>query len=151
MKKYMIMLAWMIICQVGYGQKTVDDLFKEFKKMDNVTHINMGTFTMKLAGFFTETMGVDGIEVYTLDDCSTQVKEKVTKWVGQLKDSKYETMVTTNEKGSKTRVLVKIKEEIIREMVVITTGEEVALIRIKGKIKPSDIEQVVNKHGKGEC
>ena len=41
-------------------------------------------------------------------------------------------------------------EDIIRELVILTTdGGDDALIRIKGKIKPSDIEKVINDHKDG--
>ena len=37
--------------------------------------------------------------------------------------------------------MVRIEKDMIREMVVLTTGNSNALVRIKGKIKPSDIEK----------
>jgi hypothetical protein len=75
MKKIMAILALVIICQAGYSQKNVNDLFKEFSKMNNVTTISMGQITMKFASLFSDTMGVDGIEVYSLEDCTNDVKE----------------------------------------------------------------------------
>lgn len=43
-----------------------------------------------------------------------------------------------------------IDKDIIRELVILTTdGGDDALIRIKGKIKPSDIEKVINDHKDG--
>lgn len=59
------------------------------------------------------------------------------------------TKVTSNEKDSRTKVMIRIDKEMIRELVVLTTGKDNALIRIKGKIKPSDIEKVVKNHGNG--
>ena len=38
---------------------------------------------------------------------------------------------------------------MIRELVVLTSGSSNALVRIKGKIKPSDIDKVMKEHGKG--
>lgn len=151
MKKYIAIVTLLVVCQAGFGQKKVDDLFKEFKKMDNVVHISMGKFTMKCASLFTETMGIDGIEVFAFEDCSPHEKDKLTKVVNQLKDSKYETMVNANENGERTKVLIRIEDDMIRELVVVTTGNEAALVRIKGKIKPEDIQRVVDKHGKGGC
>ncbi|MDR2969886.1 MAG: DUF4252 domain-containing protein [Tannerellaceae bacterium] len=151
MKKYMTMLALLIICQVGYSQKNVEQLFREFAKAENTEGVKLGKLFMNFAGLFTETMGVDGIEAYSFDNCTGEVKERLTKAMRNLKDSKYETMMTANEGNSRTKVLVRIEKEMIREMIVVTTGDSNALVRIKGKIKPSDIERVVEKHGKGEC
>ena len=62
----------------------------------------------------------------------------------------YETMVNVNEEGNRTKVMVRIDKDIIRELVILTTdGGDDALIRIKGKIKPSDIEKVINDHKDG--
>ena len=48
------------------------------------------------------------------------------------------------------RATARIDKDIIRELVILTTdGGDDALIRIKGKIKPSDIEKVINDHKDG--
>ena len=57
MKKIMAILALVIICQAGYSQKNVNDLFKEFSKTNNVTTINMGQITMKFASLFRTRWG----------------------------------------------------------------------------------------------
>jgi hypothetical protein len=59
-------------------------------------------------------------------------------------------MINSNENGERTKVLVRIENDMIREMVIVTSGSDAALVRIKGKIKPSYIDRMVNKHGKGE-
>jgi len=151
MKKYLVILALLIICQIGYSQKNVEQLFKEFARVENSEGIKLGKFFMSFAGMFTETMGVDGIEAYSFDSCSGEVKERLTKAMRNIKDSKFETMITSNEGNSRTKVLVRIEDDIIRELVVVTTGDSNALVRIKGKIKPSDIDRVVEKHGKSGC
>ena len=70
--------------------------------------------------------------------------------IKKLKDPNYETMVNANEEGNRTKVMVRIDKDIIRELVILTTdGGDDALIRIKGKIKPSDIEKVINDHKDG--
>ena len=58
-------------------------------------------------------------------------------------------MLTSNEKGSRTKVMVRIEKDMIRELVVLTTGSRNALVRIKGKIKPSDVNKVMIDHGNG--
>lgn len=149
MKKYIAILLLAVISQAGYAQKKVDDLFKEFARSESSVSVKMGKFTMKLASLFTDTFGVDGLEVYAFEDCSSEFKERLTKAIGQLKDNKYETMVSHNEDGQKTRVLFRLDEDMIKEIVVLTTGNEAALVRIKGNIKPSDIERVVQNHSHG--
>lgn len=149
MKKYIAILILILFCQAGYSQ-SMDKLFNDFAKQDNVTRVTVGPFLMKISSMFTETMGVSSIEVLSFDECSSTVKENLRTAIKQLKDPNFETMVTSNEGGSRTKVMVRIDKEMIRELVILTTdGSDDALIRIKGKIKPSDIERVVNDHKNG--
>ena len=149
MKKYIAILILILFCQAGYSQ-SMDKLFNDFAKQDNVTRVTVGPFLMKISSMFTGTMGVSSIEVLSFDECGSTVKENLRTAIKQLKDPNFETMVTSNEGGSRTKVMVRIDKEMIRELVVLTTdGGDDALIRIKGKIKPSDIERVVNDHKNG--
>lgn len=149
MKKYIAILILILFCQAGYSQ-SMDKLFNDFAKQDNVTRVTVGPFLMKISSMFTETMGVSSIEVLSFEECGSTVKENLRTAIKQLKDPNFETMVTSNEGGSRTKVMVRIDKEMIRELVVLTTdGGDDALIRIKGKIKPSDIERVVNDHKNG--
>ncbi|WP_291528942.1 DUF4252 domain-containing protein [Bacteroides sp. UBA939] len=149
MKKCITLLTLLLVCQIGYSRNySVDELFKEFSRAEASEKVKLGKFVMNIAGLFTETMGVDVIEVYDFDKCEDGVKQKLITAIKNLKDPQFETMITTNEGGSRTKILVKIEKDMIREMVVITTGDSHALIRIQGKIKPSDFEEVAAKHGK---
>ena len=149
MKRLLVLLAILLISQVGYGQQKMDQLFNAFRGESDVTSVNIGNITMKLASLFTETMGVNGIEIFEFDNCAQEVKDRLSTTIRNLRDPDYETMVTANERDSRTKVLVKIKEDMIRELVIFTTGSDNALIRIKGKISPSDLDRVINEHKTG--
>lgn len=149
MKRYIAIITCLVVCQVTLAQKSVDQLFSEFSKEKSVVSVHLGKVMLGLASLFTETMGVNGVEVLEFEDCSPDVKNRFVTSIKELKDPKFETMVTSNENDCRTKVLVRIEEEMIREMVVLTTGNSNALVRIKGKIKPSDIERVMKKHGNG--
>ena len=127
MKKYIAILILILSCQAGYSQ-SMDKLFNDFANQKNVTRVTVGPALMNISSLFTETMGVKSIEVLSFEECSNTVKDE----------------------GNRTKVMVRIDKDIIRELVILTTdGGEDALIRIKGKIKPSDIEKVINDHKDG--
>lgn len=147
--KYVLIVLVALFTQTGFAQDRIDQMFDKYANEKNITRVSLGSISMKLASLFTDVMGVEGIEVLSLDDCSSSVKENFQAALKKLKDTDYETMVTSNDDNSRTRVLVKIKEDIIRELVVFTSGESNALIRIKGKIKASDIDALVKKHKNG--
>jgi len=144
-KIVVVLLAFLLISPVMYGQKSVDRLFTEFSKEKGVTRVGIGKFVMTFASLFTDVMGVDGIEVLSFEDCSQSVKERLNREIASFKDAKYETMVSVNEETERTKILVRIDGESIRELIVMTSGNDPALIRIKGKIKPSDIDSVINQ------
>lgn len=145
-----ILLALFSVSPVMRSQKSVDQLFNEFSKEKGVEHVAIGSFTMKLAGLFTDVMGVTGVDVLSFDDCEQPVKDRLNQAIASLKDENFETMISVNEDGDHTKILVKVKDETIREMIVLTTGDSFSLIRIKGKIKPSDVETIIDKNKPGK-
>jgi len=140
------LLALFFICPVMHSQKNVDQLFKEFSKEKEVEHVAIGKFTMTLAGLFKDVMGVTGIEVFSFDECEQSVKDKLNRAIASLKDEDYEPLVSVNEDKERTKILMKLKDDSIREMVILTSGDSPAIIRIKGNIKPSDIEKIVKEN-----
>ena len=74
------------------------------------------------------------------------MKERFSNTIRNLKDPDYETIVSANENDNRTKILVNIQEDMIRELVILTTGSGNALIRIKGNIKPDDLDRVINEH-----
>ena len=129
-----------------HSQKKVDQLFNEFSKEKGITRVDIGKLAMTFAGLFTDMMGVEGVEVMSFEECEQSVKDRLNRAIAALKDEDYETMVSVNEETERTKILVKLKDESIRELIVLTTGDSPALIRIKGKIKPSDIEKVIKEN-----
>lgn len=141
-----VLLVLFLISPVIYGQKNVDQLFKEYSKEKKVVHVSVGKFTMTLASLFTDVMGVHGVEVFSFEECEQSVKDKFNREIASLKDENYETLVSVNEAKERTKILVKLKGESIQEMIVLSSGDDPAMVRIKGSIKPSDIEKVINNN-----
>lgn len=128
----------------------MNQLFDDFAKQEHVTRVTVGPFLMKLSSLFTETMGVKSIEVLAFDECDRAVRKNLYDAIRNLKDPNFETMVTANEEGSRTKIMVRIDKKMIRELVILNTEKsESTLIRIKGKIKPSHIQRVINDHQDG--
>ena len=146
--KKLVIILLTIVCfsSAMYSQQSVDRIFAEFAKEKGVVRVGLGKFTMSLASLFTDVMGVDGVEVLSFDECNLSVKERLNAAITSLKDKDYETLISVNEDTERTKILVKTDGESIRELIVMTSGDDPVLVRIKGKIKPSDIENVINKN-----
>ena len=128
MKKYIAILILILSCQAGYSQ-SMDKLFNDFANQKNATRVTIGPFLMKISSLFTETMGVKSIEVLSFEECGSTVKNDLRTAIKKLKDPNYETMVNSNEGGSRTKVMVRIDKDIIRELVILTTdgGDDAVL------------------------
>ena len=138
-----VLLALFLIAPVMHSQKSIDQLFNEFSKEKGVVHVNVGNFTMTFVSLFKDVMGVKGVEVFSFDECEQSVKDRLNQAIASLKDENYETMISVNEDKEHTKIMVKLKDDTIRELVVLTTGDDPAMVRIKGNIKPSDLDSVI--------
>lgn len=88
---------------------------------------------------------ISSIHVLTLDDCSSQVKQHFNESALKFREKDYELFVNSNEDDETVRVFLKFHKNAIREMVVITMGNNPSLVHLKGKIKPEDIENLSNE------
>lgn len=145
-KKLIGILLFAFICQAGYSQKNINQIFNEFSTHASANKVRIGGIMMKIAGVFQDTMGVESIDILNFGDCDSDTKERFTQAIKSLKDSSFETLVNANENGERTKVMLRIKDEIIHELVVLTSGNDPTMVRIKGKIKKSDIDKLVNEH-----
>lgn len=87
---------------------------------------------------------ISSIRALSFDECTQDVKDRFNKSALHFKDDRYELFVNSNEKDEKVRIFFKFQDNMIREMVIMTMGDSPALIHLKGKIKPSDIENLSN-------
>ena len=135
------------LCWTAEAQ-SIERLFRDFASADNQESVKVGRFMMTLAGAFTDTFGVNGVEVISLGNADDAVKRRFTDAVRNIRDAGYELMIDAKENNHRTRVMARMKGDVIHELVVLSSGDNPALVRIKGKIKKSDIDRIVNEHSK---
>lgn len=58
----------------------------------------------------------------------------------------YETLIRNNDENETSIVLIKIKNDIIKELVVINTGDSHELVRIKGNLNKKQIRKLTDKN-----
>lgn len=149
-KKYFLCISLFLVAQLSLGQN-IEKLFKEFSDAPNVENVKLDKSMMALAKPFTKgddlgaVKDIDSLQVLDLSKCSSDIKDKFAEKVKTLNAEGYETLVRSNENGENVRVLVKMNNGDISELVVVTTGKEAALVKIKGKFNKSDISKLTNK------
>jgi hypothetical protein len=149
-KKFILCVSMLLVAQWSLGQN-IDKLFSEFSHAPKVENVKINKFLMTLIKPFMngdDTRGLKGInsmQILALSSCSSDIKNSFAEKVKTINDESYETLVRSNQNGENVRILVKIDKEEIRELVILTTGEGAALVKIKGKFKKSDLARLTDK------
>jgi len=154
MKKYLVAIALMIACQSTFAQST-KDIFEEFGKQWNAESVSISPFLMTIGRLFMDSdtpeiaKSINSMKVLDLEDCSSKVKARFNEKVNKLQLEGYETMIQAIENGEKVRILTRIEDNSVRELLIVCTGnEDCALIQLNGKIKQEDIAELVNEETK---
>ena len=128
-----------------HSQTTLNEIYREFSLESNVSKVNLNGVVMFFAKPFMEKQTdskISSIRVMSLEDCSDAVKQRFNHSLLQFDDNQYELFLSSNEDDEKVRLFLKFKNNKIREMVVMTMGENPALVHLKGRINLSDIEDL---------
>ena len=129
MKKYILALALLFVCHIGFAQD-LNSLFDEFEKDSDA----------KLARKFKS------IRILDLEACSTSVKERFSKKINAQRIKDYETLVQVNDEGEKVHILAKSKNDVIRELLIVCTGNgDCTLVQLKGKVSKEKIAKLLAK------
>lgn len=146
-KRFLIICTCSLLALTLYSQTSVNELYQSFAKESNVDKVNLNEFAMFLMRPFSDTdteSKITSISVLSLEECSPDVKNRFNKSALDFNDDEYELFVSANDENEKVRIFLKFQKEIIREMVILTMGDSPALIQLKGKILPSEIESMSN-------
>ncbi|MDK2852994.1 MAG: hypothetical protein PWQ38_1259 [Proteiniphilum sp.] len=148
MKSKIIALMLFALLATGLqAQTTLKELYREFSGAEHVTKVNLNGLALMFAKPFMEKEGmgkVTSIRVLSLEECAPEVKERFSRAALGFRDEGYELFLNANDQDEKARIFVKIEDQLIREMVIMTMGDDPALVHLKGKFRPADIDQTSN-------
>ena len=125
------------------AQSSFNELYQKFSREEHVTKMKLGGLAMMFVKPFMQKFGVGKItklRLLSLEDCSPEVKERFNQDVSNLNDEGYELLLKSNGEEGKTRIYVKVIDELINEMVVLTTGDDPTMVYLKGKFRPSELD-----------
>ena len=154
MKKIIATLALIIACQSTFAQN-VDTLFGQYKDKEGADYMNIPSLMLKIMRTFTIgnndksyrfIKGIKSVKVLDMEDCSPKVKADFLQEAMKLKLNGYETLVQTKEDGEEVKLLAKMDDEAISELIILITGkDDCGLTLMKGKIKKEDIEVIMTE------
>lgn len=152
-KRIVFLLMFSIVALCGSAQQ-IDGLFSNFSKLKDVEEVNVGKFLMTLARPFVKgpeaslVRSIDQVQVINLAGCSAEVKSDFLQQVNNLKDDKYDVLMDVREEKQNVRMYAIQQNEIIQELIILVTGNDPTLIRMKGKITMEDIQNIAASHKK---
>ena len=153
MKKTIATLALIFALQGVYAQ-SINDMFNRYKEKEGAESVSIPSFLIKLGRLFMDKedkdyrfiKGVNSVKTLDMEDCSSEVKESFLKDANKLNLSGYETLVQTKEKGETVKLIAKMDEEAIRELIILITGnEECGLTLLEGKLMKEDINMIMTE------
>lgn len=137
MKRMALLLTLSLVLSIAYGQRSVDALFKNYSGKD---------------GFVTLTINGDLLNVFTscedkfwpgnITEVRMLVQEDKSKnnlnfydyVINDIDLKDYEEFMRVKESDQDLRMLVKIKDDMFREFLLIGGGEDNLLIQVKGNM-----------------
>lgn len=138
------LLSLTVYCQ---SQVSFEHLYNRFAQEKNAEKVKVGGLLMfltrPLVEKYTDGLNISSVHVLALDGCSQEVKHRFNTLAEKLNDNKYEVLLKANDQKEKTRILARLQNDAIRELIIVSMGEEPALVRIKGKIKSEDVQKLV--------
>lgn len=144
-----ILCCLFILFTITTKADNVDKVYRTIKKQPNVEKVNLGWFTMTLAGCFTDTMGVKKIKVITSPISNTKQHKTIKECIKNLRDKKYDVLLSVNDNKEKVRILGKISrnKKKIKELVIIACDAgECTMVRLYGNMKIKDITKLQSKY-----
>jgi hypothetical protein len=152
MKKTILTLALGIICQSTFAIN-IDNLFAQFKDKEGADYMNIPSLVLKFMRTFTKSnndksyhflKGIKSIKVLDMEECPSEVKADFLKEAKKLNLNGYETLVQTKDKGEEVKLVAKMDEEAISELIILISGkDDCGLTLLKGKIKKEDINVMI--------
>ncbi len=150
MKKIIVATVLMLGFQMSQAQ-TVDGLFREFADEENATCVKVPWLPIRLIGLFADdedrqlVKRISSIRVLELSDCTGEVQTRFAAKVQKLKMRGYEPLLTVIDDGSHVRMWGKMKDEVIKELVIGVSGDdEATLCHIKGNLNMEDIDFAIS-------
>ena len=146
MKKIFLLAAALLITSAGFAQRhSVARLFEDAAKIEGAQLIDLNEMGGSI-NISTPGIQIDKMELIRFENANTDTRERVSRLVRNLNDSRYETYVSVVEGGNNVRILGKKGGEKLTEMVILVEGSETVLIRFTGDLDKDAILGMVQSN-----
>lgn len=156
MKRILILFVFSISV-LGSSAQSVEALFRQYKSEKNVEYIHIPRFIMSMAKMLTKAeleeakalKAISSIRVLSLEECSPIVRQNFQKTLQSFQPSGYMPIIFSKEADGTNYIYVKEKKGYIRELLILSADkQDGAIVHIKGRIKPEEVNTVVKQNTK---
>lgn len=156
MKRILILFAFSISV-LGSSAQSVEALFRQYKSEKNVEYIHLPRFVMSIVKMLTKTeqrdvkalKAISSIRALSLEECSPIVRQNFQKTLQTFHPSGYAPIIFSKEADETNYIYVKEKKGYIRELLILSADkQDGAIVHIKGRIKPEEVNTVVKQNTK---
>ena len=145
MKKY-IAVFLLLLTTIAVSAENMKPIINKYKKQKGVVYVHLNPFLLWMAKPFMKTNGVElsSLSVLTMEKAG--VSEKTFLDFNRVIDKTIrnctmEPFVIVNEEDSKVRIYAEMKDDYIKELLVLVyENDESVIVQLKGKFKPEDID-----------
>ncbi len=150
MKRLLLFCFLMITFTFVYGQKSIDALFDKYAGKDGFTTVTINGSLLKLAKCFDKhadqdndfPVNVKEIRILTQEDKSLKVGNFYDMVIKDIDLNVYEEFMRIKESNQDLRMLVRAEGNKFKEFLMISGGEDNAIIQIKGELTMSDAKKL---------
>lgn len=156
MKRILILFAFSISV-LGSSAQSVEALFRQYKSEKNVEYIHIPRFIMSMAKMLTKAeqedvkalKAISSIRVLSLEECSPIVRQNFQKTLQTFHPSGYTPIIFSKEADETNYIYVKERKGYIRELLILSADkQDGAIVHIKGRISPDEVNTVVKQNTK---
>jgi hypothetical protein len=140
MKKLFFLIVLAVTVTTINAQKSIDELFERYAGRDGFTTLTLNGSLLKLFACLDEdaesSMPADitEIRILTQEDKSINVGNFYDMVINDIDLSKYEEFMRVKETNQDVRMLVRAEGKNLKEFLLISGGNDNALIQIKGNM-----------------
>lgn len=149
MKRFICIIAALVMIMPGGMAQTVNGLFRQFKDQPEAEYRNLAPLLMGIIKTFAideeddkVIKSIKSIRVLDLEECAPEIRREYARKSRTLEPSGMEMLMQVKEDEGTVRIWGKIKREKVEEVLVLTPDK---MVSIKGRFDLDKISQLINQ------
>ena len=121
-------------------------LIREFRKEKESTYMGLGRFKLGFIKLFAgdSLVGVKSVKILSLEECSDAIKQEFNSYENTISQKKYDVIIKSCDGDDLEYVLLKTKNNSIKEIVLLSFGSSPNLILVRGNLTKNHINHFIN-------